>query len=257
MEALPQLAAPGVSVWSDPDAPLPDGDLLAGGTVTGVGPSAPARAQAARLAGRLAGVHAATGGSDGLVQVGPGIRLDAANLMPGLPFSAPGLAAAQELAFRGAAVALGPVFTPEELREAAAAYQRGLERRLAAGRAPGGPAVVWLPIAAVEAYAAGVMEGVGAALAVLVYLESFRLRADVAWRRLGAAPPRPGFCHVPAGRLDDLSLPGAILALPPRTLAARQAPLPLSEPDETEAAWTWRQARRRGLDPVAMVRALR
>jgi hypothetical protein len=62
---------------------------------------------------------------------------------------------------------------------------------------------------------------------------------------------------VPDPRLQGLSLPGAILALSPRTLARLGAPLPLSEPDETEAAWTLRQACERGLDPVAMARALR
>ena len=93
---------------------------------------------------------------------------------------------------------------------------------------------------------AGKASALGEVAAALARAGRIRLRADAAWRRLGAAPPRPGFCHVPAGRLDDLSLPGAILALPPRTLAARQAPLPLSEPDETEAAWTGRTARRRG-----------
>jgi transaldolase len=258
---LRQLAGPGISVWSDPETLIPDRDLLAGGAVTGVGPSAPARGQAARLARRLAAVHAASGGTDGLVQVPASDGSPAAaNLMPGLPFSVEGLAAAEALALRGTAVALGPVFTPAELRLAGDAYRRGLERRLAAGGAPGGPAVLWLPIAAIDEYAAGYIDGVGAALAVLVYLESFRLRADARWQALraaGAAPPRPGFCRVPATRLQCLSLPGAILALPPRTLANLGAPLSLSEPDETEAAWTLRQARDRGLDPVAMARALR
>jgi transaldolase len=180
--------------------------------------------------------------------------------MTGLPFSADGLAAAEALAFGGTAVALGPVFTPEELRIAADAYRRGLERRIAAGGAPGGPWVLWLPIAAIDEYAAGFIDGVGAALAVLVYLESFRLRADARWQPLraaGASLPRPGFCRVPDPRLQCLSLPGAILALPPRTLASLGAPLPLSEPDETEAEWTLRQARGRGLDTTAMSRALR
>jgi hypothetical protein len=53
MDALRQLAGPGISVWSDPETPLPDGDLLAGGSVTGVGPSALEHGQAARLARRL------------------------------------------------------------------------------------------------------------------------------------------------------------------------------------------------------------
>ncbi len=261
MEALRSLAGPGISVWSDPATPIPDRDLLAGGAVTGVGPSAPSRGQAARLARRLAAVHAASGGTDGLVQVAAGDdSAAAANLMPGLPFSAEGLAAAEALAFRGTAVALGPVFTPEELRLAADAYRRGLERRIAAGGAPGGPWVLWLPIAAIDDYAAPIMDGVGAALAVLVYLESFRLRAHPRWQELraaGASPPRPGFCRVPAARLQCLSLPGAILALPPRTLAGLGAPLPPSEPDETEADWTLRHARGRGLDTAAMSRALR
>jgi transaldolase len=261
MDALRHFAGPGISVWSDPETPIPDRDLLAGGAVTGVGPSAPARGQAARLARRLAAVHVASGGTDGLVQVPAGDGSpDAANLMPGLPFSAEGLAAVQALAFRGTAVALGPVFTPEEFRLAGDAYRRGLERRLAAGRAPGGPAVLWLPIAAIDEYAARFIDGVGAALAVLVYLESFRLRADAGWQPLraaGASLPRPGFCRVPDPRLQCLSLPGAILALPPRTLARLGAPLPSSEPDETEAEWTLRQACERGLDPVAMARALR
>ena len=263
MDALRHLAGPGISLWSDPETPFPDGDLLAGGLVTGVGPSALDHGQAARLAHRLSSVHAASGGTEGLVQVpapARGMRPEVANLMLGLPFSAEGLAAAEALASRGRAVAIGPVFTPEELRLAGDAYRCGLERRLAAGAPPGGPAVLWLPIAAIDGYAAGVIDGVGAALAVLVYLESFRLRADARWQALraaGASPPRPGFCRVPATRLPGLSLPGAILAVPPRTLASLGAPLPLSEPDETEAAWTWRQACRRGLDPVAMARALR
>src|SRR4051812_42829083 len=147
MDALRHLAGPGISLWSDPETPFADGDLLAGGSVTGVGPSALEHGQAARLAHRLSAVHAASGGTDGLVQVpapAGGMRPDVANLMLGLPFSAEGLAAAEALAFRGTAVAIGPVFTPEEVPLARGGYPRGVERRGPGGALPGGPAGPWV-----------------------------------------------------------------------------------------------------------------
>src|SRR4051794_41831160 len=94
MDALRHLAGPGISLWSDPETPFADGDLLAGGSVTGVGPSALEHGQAARLAHRLSAVHAASGGTDGVVPGPPpagGVRPGGGKLILGPPFTAPGL----------------------------------------------------------------------------------------------------------------------------------------------------------------------
>jgi transaldolase len=246
---------------------------------------------AERLADLLADVHAAGRGSDGLVQFpAPETWHDpsalvaladtltaltrAANLVIGLPYAQAGLAAARQLVFRGVSVALGPVFTPGEYAAADHAYRRGLEQRLAAGRSLSGVvSLVWTPVGAIDEYATGLLGartteplgGLGATIAQLIYLKSFRAFASPSWTRLraaGAERPRPAFCDLPprhAEAIERLTLPGSVIALGRRTIATfdESGWPPLAEPDETEVDWTVRQAARLGFSTTAVRQALR
>ncbi|MFM8639590.1 MAG: transaldolase [Planctomycetota bacterium] len=113
-----------------------------------------ALADLARACDLFAGVHARTGGVDGWcsLEVSPLLAYDAAstvqqavdlhararrgNLYIKVPGTKEGLPAIEELTFRGVPVNVTLLFDTAHYLAAAEAYLRGLERRVAAGKAP-------------------------------------------------------------------------------------------------------------------------
>ena len=113
-----------------------------------------ALADLTRACDLFAGVHARTGGVDGWcsLEVSPLLAYDAAstvaqavalharanrpNLYIKVPGTKEGIPAIEELTFRGIPVNVTLLFDTAHYRAAAEAYLRGLERRVAAGKAP-------------------------------------------------------------------------------------------------------------------------
>lgn len=184
-------------------------------------------------------------------------RLQAPNVVIGVPAGDAGAAAVHELTYRGINAAVDDVLSPDRYEQAAEAYISGLERRLAERRPLERIAsLAWMPVAAVDRRVDAVLNAdsplrgaVAVALAQQLHLQASRWFAGSRWRRLaahGAQPQRLGFSGVDDGMryIERLTLPGTVLAVASRTLercssAARLLP---TEADETEVAWVLGQA---------------
>jgi hypothetical protein len=201
-------------------------------------------------------------------------RLQATNVVIGVPAGDAGAAAVHELTYRGINAAVDDVLSPGRYEQAAEAYISGLERRLAEGRPLERIAsLAWMPVAAVDRRVDAVLNAdsplrgaVAVALAQQLHLQASRWFAGSRWRRLaahGAQPQRLGFSALdPGPGVDDgmsyverLALPGTVLAVASRTLercsSARLLP---TEADETEIAWVLGQAAAAGA-PVPAIAA--
>jgi len=239
-----------------------------------------ARARARAAADHVRAVHERSHGRDGFAQLDctPDLADDAAamvafaeeargavgapNLLVGVPATDAGLAALQELTYRGVGVAVNAIFSPQRHARAIEAYTRGLERRLIEGKALAGiHSVAWFPVAALDQQlnlaldaASPLRDAVAVAVAQVAYLSAVRAFASPRWGRLrgrGAGEQRVGFCDLSAqlpppsvAYARRLLLPGSVLALAPAALPAL-ADEPDVEPveaDETEARWVLREA---------------
>jgi transaldolase len=184
-------------------------------------------------------------------------RAHPATVAIGLPSTALGLTAAEELVRHGIGVGIGPVGTTATWVAVADAFMRGLERRNAAGLPLDDvDCVVWLPVGAIDAQSdrclppgSSLRGTAGIAIAQLLYLLAFRSFAQARWTALrvqGAQPPRLGWNRLTTERrasyISRLTLPGSVIALPHRwaTEIEREA-LDVAEADETEADWTSRE----------------
>lgn len=184
-------------------------------------------------------------------------RAHPAAIAIGLPSTARGLAAAEELVRRGIGVGIGPVGTTATWVAVADAFMHGLERRNAAGLPLDDiECVVWLPVGAIDAHSdrclppgSSLRGSAGIAIAQLLYLLAFRTFAQARWSALrvrGAHTPRLGWNRLPAERrssyISRLTLPGSVIALPHRwATAIEPEALDVAEADETEADWTSRE----------------
>lgn len=194
--------------------------------------------------------------------------LAAPNVLVGLPGTAAGLLAVQELTFRGISTAVDGVFCAERHHEVAEAYLRGLERRLL-HRLPldGIASVTWTPVAAISREADRLLPDgshlrgvIGPTVAQSIYVGASRQFSGPRWRRLagaGASPMRPGFRELDGVTdLRRLLLPGSVLALSAQGVddARRLPDLAPGEVDETEVVWLLREATRSGL-PIRVLAA--
>ncbi|MBA0127900.1 transaldolase [Haloechinothrix sp. YIM 98757] len=164
----------------------------------------------------LRSVHDATGGRDGFVclelpprlshSTGESIefadqlfrRVDRANVMIKVPATTEGMAAIEELIYRGVNVNVTLVFSPDAWRSVAEAHARGLERRVAEGAAPDVHSVASFFISRIDAKANEelpdeLQNRLAVANAKLVYVAYREWLETGRWRNLaeaGAAPQR-------------------------------------------------------------------
>jgi transaldolase len=159
-------------------------------------------------------VHTATGGVDGWVslEVSPLLANDAAatvaaalqlharaerpNLFIKIPGTPAGLSAIEQTIFAGVPVNVTLLFSREQYLAAADAYQRGIERRIAAGLDPAVASVASLfisrwDVAVQDAAPRELRNHLGIAIAGRTYRAYRELLAAPRWRQLAAAGARP------------------------------------------------------------------
>ncbi len=175
-----------------------------------------ALADLTRACDLFAGVHARTGGVDGWcsLEVSPLLAYDAAstvrqavelharagrpNLYIKVPGTKEGIPAIEELTFRGIPVNVTLLFDTAHYLAAAEAYLRGLERRVAAGKAPDTLGVASLFISRWDAtldakLPAGLRNRVGLAIGADAYAAYVELCSSPRWLALQAIIPVPVF----------------------------------------------------------------
>ena len=199
-------------------------------------------------------IHDATNGTDGWVslEVSPRLaydtsstvaeakslhqRADTPNLFIKVPGTAEGLPAIEELIFSGIPVNVTLLFSPDQYRAAAAAYQRGLERRIDAGLEPRVGSVASLFISRWDVAVAGELDGdlsdrLGVSIAQQTYAAYRDLLETDRWAKLaaaGAAPQRLLFASTgtkdPALSdtfyIGELAAPDTVNTMPEPTLVA-------------------------------------
>jgi transaldolase len=207
-----------------------------------------------RAAALFKPVWDATGGRDGWVslEVSPRLATDAAgsiaqakalhsqaatpNLFIKIPGTAEGVPAIEELTFAGIPVNVTLLFSDAQYRAAADAYQRGLQRRSAAGLDLNVASVAsvfvsrW-DVASVEQLPAELKDELGIAVARQAYRSYRQIVGSAGWDALetqGARPQRLLFASTgtkdPAKPdtyyLEALAAPDTINTIPPATLEA-------------------------------------
>jgi transaldolase len=199
-------------------------------------------------------VHEATAGVDGWVslEVSPFLANDAAgtarealrlharaqrpNLFIKIPGTSAGLTAIEESIFAGVPVNVTLLFSREQYRAAAAAYLRGIERRIAARLDPkvGSVASIFVSrwdVAVKDEVPKELSNRLGIAVAGRTYQAYCELLASTRWRTLqqaGAQPQRLLWASTgtkdPAARdtlyLEALAAPDTINTIPEKTLLA-------------------------------------
>jgi len=199
-------------------------------------------------------VHDATAGVDGWVslEVSPLLANDAAgtvrearrlharakrpNLFIKIPGTSAGLTAIEESIFAGVPVNVTLLFSREQYRAAAAAYMRGIERRIAARLDPkvGSVASIFVSrwdVAVKDEVPKALANQLGIAVAGRAYQAYRELLASARWRTLeqaGAQPQRLLWASTgtkdPAARdtlyLEALAAPDTINTIPEKTLLA-------------------------------------
>ena len=199
-------------------------------------------------------VHQRSGGVDGWVslEVSPQMANDAAatitaaaelharaaqpNLFIKIPGTAAGLVAIEESIYNGVPINVTLLFSREQYLASAAAYMRGIERRLAAGRDPKVTSVASIfvsrwDVAVKDKVAPSLQNRLGIAIAQRAYLAYRDLLASPRWRQLasaGALPQRLLWASTgtkdPAAPdtlyVEALAAPDTIDTMPEKTLLA-------------------------------------
>ena len=199
-------------------------------------------------------VHDATDGIDGWVslEVSPLLAHDTAgtikaalqlhaqfkrpNLLIKIPGTQAGLAAIEEVIFAGVPVNVTLLFSREQYIAAAAAYMRGIERRIAAGRSPRVASVASLfvsrwDVAVKDKVAEELRNRLGIAISMRTYKAYRELLASPRWQKLQAGgarqqrllwastgtkdPAAPASLYI-----DALAAPDTINTIPDKTLLA-------------------------------------
>ena len=215
-------------------------------------------------------IYDASGGSDGWVsmEVSPLLAYDAAatvaaaraihaeagrtNLFVKIPGTTPGLQAIEESIYLGIPVNVTLLFSPAHYRAAAAAYLRGIERRLAAGLDPRVPSVASLFVSRWDrAVSASVPDELrnelGIAIAACTYRAYRELLRSARWLALagsGALPQRLLWASTgtkdPAAPatlyVEALAAPDTINTMPDATLVAFAQHGALKDPLAADAA---------------------
>jgi len=207
-----------------------------------------------RAADMFRPIHEATAGTDGWVslEVSPLLayqteetiaeaqrlwhRADKDNLFIKIPGTKEGLPAIEQSIAAGVPVNVTLLFSPQQYEAAADAYMRGLERRIAAGRAPNVRSVASVFIsrwdrAVADKLPAAMHNTLGVAVGKLAY-KSYRDLLDTdRWQRLmnhGASPQRLLFASTgvkdpqapDAFYVDALAAPNTVNTMPAPTLKA-------------------------------------
>jgi transaldolase len=187
-----------------------------------------------------------------------------ANLFIKIPGTPEGLEAIEQVIFDGVPVNVTLLFSREQLLAAAAAYMRGLERRLAAGLDLKVASVLSLfvsrwDVAVQEQVAAPLHNRLGIAIAMRTYQAHCELLTSKRWQRLAAAGARPQrLLWASTGSKDPeapdtlyvqaLAAPETINTLPEKTLLAFAdhgqvgAPLPADGGDAEAVIAAFRHA---------------
>jgi transaldolase len=187
-----------------------------------------------------------------------------ANLFIKIPGTTEGLEAIEQVIFDGVPVNVTLLFSREQLLAAAAAYMRGLERRLAAGLDLKVASVLSLfvsrwDVAVQEQVAAPLHNRLGIAIAMRTYQAHCELLTSKRWQRLAAAGARPQrLLWASTGSKDPeapdtlyvqaLAAPETINTLPEKTLLAFAdhgqvgAPLPADGGDAEAVIAAFRHA---------------
>jgi transaldolase len=158
------------------------------------------------------------------------------NLFVKIPGTAAGIAAIEESIFNGVPINVTLLFSREQYIEAALAYQRGLKRRLAAGRHLRVASVASIFVsrwdkATHDLVPAELRNRLGIAMAGLAYHAYRELLGSPEWTRLAALGARPQrLLFASTGTKDPdasdclyveaLAAPGTINTMPERTLQA-------------------------------------
>ena len=193
------------------------------------------------------------------------------NLMIKIPATHAGISAIEEVIFDGIPVNVTLLFSCEQMLAAAQAYQRGIERRLAAGLAPTIATVLSLFVSRWDVASNGNLPAplhnqLGIAMAMRTYRAHAAWLAAVPWQRIakaGGIPPRLLWASTgtkdPQARdtlyVEALAAPGTINTMPEKTLLAFAdhgvvgAVLPV---DGGYAEAVLESIRREGIDDVAL-----
>ena len=207
-----------------------------------------------RAADLLSDTHKATNGLDGWVslEVPPSLayetegtiaaarflsrRVDRPNVFIKIPGTPAGLKAVEETIFSGIPINITLLFSPEQYSDAAGAYLKGIERRIAAGMQPVVPSVASVFISrwdvAVQERMSEELRGkLGLSVAARVYARYREVLADPRWQRsfnFGALPQRLLWASTgtkdpkasPTYYIDGLAAPFSINTMPDVTLNA-------------------------------------
>ena len=207
-----------------------------------------------RAADLLSDTHKATNGLDGWVslEVPPTLayetkgtiaaatllshRVNRPNVFIKIPGTPAGLQAVEEAIFSGIPINITLLFSPEQYRDAANAYLKGIERRIAAGMQPAVPSVASVFISrwdvVVQERASEELRGkLGVSVASRVYARYREVLADPRWQRsfnYGALPQRLLWASTgtkdpkasPTYYVDALATPFSINTMPDVTLKA-------------------------------------
>jgi len=119
-----------------------------------------------------------------------------ANLFVQIPGTPEGVRAIEQVVFRGVAVDVTALFSPEHYLAAATSYMRGLERRLAAGLAVGVESVASVVVnrwdeKVKEEVSSPFHNRLGVAMAMRTYRAHRELLTSDRWRSLSAGGARP------------------------------------------------------------------
>jgi transaldolase len=192
-----------------------------------------ALADLTRACDLFAGVHARTGGVDGWcsLEVSPLLAYDAAstvaqavalharanrpNLYIKVPGTKEGIPAIEELTFRGIPVNVTLLFDTAHYRAAAESYLRGLERRVAAGKAPDTLGVASLFISRWDAtldakLPQALRNRVGLAIGADAYAAYVELCSSPRWLALQAKGARPQRLLFASTGTKDPALPPSL-----------------------------------------------
>jgi transaldolase len=192
-----------------------------------------ALADLVRACDLFAGVHARTGGVDGWcsLEVSPLLAYDAAstvrqavelharagrpNLYIKVPGTKEGIPAIEELTFRGIPVNVTLLFDTAHYLAAAEAYLRGLERRVAAGKAPDTSGVASLFISRWDAtldakLPPALRNRVGLAIGADAYAAYVELHSSARWLALQAKGARPQRLLYASTGTKDPKLPASL-----------------------------------------------